>query len=206
LIWLNACRAAAAYLMTKLLEVSHARRGVNGLCNRGRSSDAGDTASRRAARGAGSAAAAPDGDTRMIAVRPAAAVVLMLLAGATAHAGDAGDVASRGGFLLGQALRCGVAEHRLEPSAKLVHDLVVALAATDDELHDADRSFAARLLASAQPGKGEPAPSCKLILRKLAVLQRHHAGGGVALQAGLGHAGGYLPVRPASVRRDGDLL
>ena len=98
-----------------------------------------------------------------------------MLTSASAQAGDAESVARRGGFLLGQALRCGVAETRLEPSARLVHDLVVALAASEDEQREAEHSFAARLLASTKPASHEPLPSCAQIRGKLALLERHHA-------------------------------
>ena len=107
--------------------------------------------------------------------RRVAVAVILLLTSASAHAGDAEAVARRGGFLLGQALRCGVAEARLEPSARLVHDLVKALATSKVEQRDAGRSFAGSVVASVKPAADKPLPSCTQVRRKLALLERHHA-------------------------------
>ena len=51
----------------------------------------------------------------------------LVLAAASAQAGEASAVAERGGFLLGHAYRCGVEDQRLEAPARLVHDLIAAL-------------------------------------------------------------------------------
>lgn len=114
-------------------------------------------------------------------IGPAARCAAALLAGAAAliasvaFAGEASQVAARGGFLMGHAVRCGVSGERLEPSAKLMGDLIVALSidaqestAAKDQLVDEIFTHA---LASASDG---PAPSCMLVERDLERFERHH--------------------------------
>jgi hypothetical protein len=111
---------------------------------------------------------------RCAAALLAGAAALIGLA-SVAFAGEASQVAARGGFLMGQAVRCGVAAERLEPSAKLMGDLIVALSidaqestAAKDQLVDEIFTYA---LASASDG---PAPSCMLVERDLERFERHH--------------------------------
>lgn len=97
------------------------------------------------------------------------------LVAAGAQAGDASDVAERGGFLLGHAYRCGVEAEQLQPSAQLIHDLAAALASDEDEKSGADKVFAERFVVSAVADTaGQPVPSCATVKRELAEFERHN--------------------------------
>lgn len=97
------------------------------------------------------------------------------LAAAGAQAGEASDLASRGGFLLGNAYRCGIKAEKLQSSAQLIHDLSAALAGDDGETTEADKTFAERFVVSAVGGSlGSLLPSCASIKRELAQLEHHN--------------------------------
>ena len=123
------------------------------------------------------------------AARCAAAV--LAVAGAligtasVAFAGEASQVAARGGFLMGHAVRCGVSAERLEPSAKLMGDLIVALSIDAEESTAAKDQLVDELLtyafASASDG---PSPSCVLIERDLERFERHHDALSLAAKTG----------------------
>jgi hypothetical protein len=110
-------------------------------------------------------------------VRPfrlAGCAAALVLAATAAWASEASQLAARGGFLLGHAYRCGVAVDQLEPSVRLVGDLIAALSIDGEEKAAADQTFADDLLASAlAKALGDPVPSCALIRRDLARLERH---------------------------------
>src|SRR5690242_11720756 len=57
----------------------------------------------------------------------ACAAAVTLAAVSTACAGEASQIAARGGFLLGHAYRCGVSAEQLRPSTRLVDELIAAL-------------------------------------------------------------------------------
>ena len=98
----------------------------------------------------------------------------LTLAATAAWAGEASQLAARGGFLLGHAYRCGVAAERLEPSARLVGDLIAALSSDEEERATADQNFADGLLANAlAKALGGPVPSCGLIRRDLVRFEQH---------------------------------
>jgi hypothetical protein len=101
----------------------------------------------------------------------AAALALMATG---AHASEASAVADRGGFLLGHAYRCGVAAERLDPSARLVHDLIDALSDDATEKPAAEQVFTNRFLASLlATALRDPKPSCASVLGELTRLERH---------------------------------
>ena len=56
------------------------------------------------------------------------AIALTLAAAGTACAGEAAQIAARGGFLVGHAYRCGVSAEQLRPSTQLMGELIAALA------------------------------------------------------------------------------
>jgi predicted RecA/RadA family phage recombinase len=86
---------------------------------------------------------------------------VLSLAATGAQAGDASDLASRGGFLLGHAYRCGTQAEQLQPSAQLIHDLASALAGDESEKAEADKAFAERFVVSAVADKpGGLVPAC----------------------------------------------
>jgi hypothetical protein len=64
-----------------------------------------------------------------------AAAVLFLLGSGIANAADPAQLAETGGFLLGNARRCGVPTDRIEHAGKVIHDLIVA--ASDDSTEEA---------------------------------------------------------------------
>jgi hypothetical protein len=106
--------------------------------------------------------------------RGAGCAAVLTLAANVACAGEASQIAERGGFLLGHAYRCGVAAERLEPSTRLVGDLIAALSIDGEEKAAADQRFADDLLASALANAlGDPVPTCALIRRDLARFERH---------------------------------
>jgi len=98
----------------------------------------------------------------------------LALAAVSAQAGEASLVAERGGFLLGHAYRCGVEDRRLEPPARLVHDLIAALSDSAEETAAANQAFVDRVLASVfATALRDPAPSCRFVRRELAQFERH---------------------------------
>jgi hypothetical protein len=98
----------------------------------------------------------------------------MVLAAASAQAGEASAVAERGGFLLGRAYRCSIDDQRLAAPARIIHDLIAALSDSVEETAAADRTFADRVLASVfAAALHDPAPSCRFVRRELAQFERH---------------------------------
>jgi hypothetical protein len=112
------------------------------------------------------------------AARYAAAVLAFAAAligvASVVFAGEASQVAARGGFLMGHAVRCGVAAERLEPSAKRMSDLIVALSVDAEESTAATDQLVDEILANAFAAASDgPAPSCVLIERDLERFERH---------------------------------
>jgi hypothetical protein len=65
-----------------------------------------------------------------------------------AEADDSTQLAQTGGFLLGNAHRCGVPTERVEHAGKVIHDLIVAAAYDSSEAAAANSRFAAIFLAA----------------------------------------------------------
>jgi hypothetical protein len=104
----------------------------------------------------------------------AAVAVAMLIGAAAARASDATTLADRAGFLVGHALRCGVAEARLKRSATLIGDLIGAYALDGDDRNAAQSAFMQRVVASASAKTlGEPLPSCTTVRTQLARFEQH---------------------------------
>jgi hypothetical protein len=94
----------------------------------------------------------------------------------TACAGEAAEIADRGGFLVGHAYRCGVSAEQLRPSTQLVQELVAAFALDGEEQAAADQVFVESLLASLRAESADDrVASCASIRRALAQLEQHHA-------------------------------
>ena len=111
---------------------------------------------------------------RRLSCTLAGCAAALTLATSVACAGEASQIAERGGFLLGHAYRCGATAERLEAPARLIDDLIAALSIDGEEKAAADQKFANDLLASALAKVlGDPVPSCALIRRDLARLERH---------------------------------
>ena len=108
------------------------------------------------------------------------AAVLLLSIG-IANAADSTQLAETGGFLLGNAHRCGVPTDRVEHAGKVIHDLIVA--ASDDSTEEAvaDSRFAQMFMASAFPDQDRDAliPPCKVVIAQFDRLERHHQHAGM---------------------------
>jgi hypothetical protein len=80
----------------------------------------------------------------------------------------------RAGFLFGHALRCGIAESRVDRSAALMGRVISAYAADSEDLAAARTQFTERALASLVGNAlGDPVPSCAAIRANLALLEQH---------------------------------
>ena len=68
--------------------------------------------------------------------------LILLLGGGVADAANPTMLAETGGFLLGNAHRCGVAVERVERAGNVIHDFIVAAAKDPNEASAADARFA----------------------------------------------------------------
>ena len=108
----------------------------------------------------------------------------------TANAADPTQLAATGGFLLGNAHRCGVAAERVARAGDVIHGFIVAAATDAREAAAADSRFAAMFLATSSPTQDPDAfPSCAVVIEQFNRLERHHE------EAGMG--GETRDVRPA---------
>ena len=102
--------------------------------------------------------------------------LLALGAVSTACAGEAAEIAARGGFLVGHAYRCGVSPDRLRPSTQLVGELIAALAVDGEDEDEADQVLVESLLTSLRGTSADDrVASCALIRQEFAQLEQHHA-------------------------------
>ena len=87
---------------------------------------------------------------------------------------NADRIAANGGFLLGNADRCGVAADRIVKAGQLVRGLIAAATADGGGQARATKRFTVFFLASAlaDPTKG-PVASCKIVASELARLEQH---------------------------------
>jgi hypothetical protein len=84
-------------------------------------------------------------------------------------------LAETGGFLLGNARRCGVPIERIERAGKVIHDFIAIAANDPNQAAAADRRFAEIFLASALPEPNPRAlPSCEVVRQQFERLERHH--------------------------------
>ena len=102
-------------------------------------------------------------------------VLILLLGIGVAEAANPTLLAETGGFLLGNAHRCGVAVERVERAGNVIHDFIVAAARDSSEAAAADSRFAEIFLASALPDQDPDAfPSCTVAIEQFDRLERHH--------------------------------
>jgi hypothetical protein len=100
--------------------------------------------------------------------------LILLLGTGVAEAGNPTLLAEGGGFLLGNAHRCGVAVERVERAGNAIHDFIVAAARDSSEAAAADSRFAEIFLASALPNQDPDAfPSCTVVIERFDRLERH---------------------------------
>ena len=111
-------------------------------------------------------------------MRPILAVTtaVLLLLGAGFAKADSTQLAETGGFLLGNAHRCGVPTDRVEHAGQVIHDLIVAASYDPTEEAAADSRFAQIFMASAFPDQEGDAliPPCKVVIAQFERLERHH--------------------------------
>jgi hypothetical protein len=106
--------------------------------------------------------------------------VLWLMSVGLAEAADPTLLAETGGFLLGNAHRCGVSVERVERAGKVIHDFIVAAAKDSSEVEAADSRFSKIFLASALPNQDPGAfPSCTIVIQQFDRLERHHEQAGM---------------------------
>jgi len=101
--------------------------------------------------------------------------LVLLLGISVADAADPTQLAETGGFLLGNASRCGVPIERVESAGKVIHDFISAAAADSNEAAAADSRFSEIFRASALPEQDPDAfPSCTVVIQQFDRLERHH--------------------------------
>ena len=99
--------------------------------------------------------------------------LILLLGVGVAEAANPTLLAETGGFLLGNAHRCGVAVERVERAGNVTHDVIVASAKDSSEVAAADLRFAEVFLASALPNQDPDAfPSCTVVIQQFDRLER----------------------------------
>jgi hypothetical protein len=101
--------------------------------------------------------------------------LVLLLGIGMADAADPTQLAETGGFLLGNARRCGVPIERVESAGKMIHDFISAAARDSNEAAAADSRFSEIFRASALPDQDPDAfPSCNVVIQQFDRLERHH--------------------------------
>jgi hypothetical protein len=101
--------------------------------------------------------------------------LLLLLGSGVADAANPTQLAETGGFLLGNARRCGVPVERVETAGKVIHDFIAAAAQDSSETAAADSRFSEIFLATALPNQDPDAfPSCTVVIQQFERLERHH--------------------------------
>lgn len=88
---------------------------------------------------------------------------------------DADRLAANGGFLLGNAQRCGVASEHVARAGRLVRGLIATATLDNNEEKAATHRFAAFFLVSAVADRreGRLVASCRLVASELSRLERH---------------------------------
>lgn len=116
-------------------------------------------------------------------MRPILAIaisVLLLMGIGVAKAADPALLAETGGFLLGNAHRCGVPNDRVERAGKVIHDYIAIAAKDPSDAAAADQRFAEVFLASTLPASDPQAfPSCAVVIERFERLERHHGRPGI---------------------------
>ena len=108
-----------------------------------------------------------------------AAFLLLSIIGA-AKAADPTLLAETGGYLLGNANRCGVPSERIKRAGKVIHDLIEAIAYNSGEAAAADSRFVEIFSASASPSQDRHSfPSCKVVIAQFERLEQHHQQAGM---------------------------
>jgi hypothetical protein len=110
------------------------------------------------------------------------AVALLFCSGiGVAAATDPMLLAVNGGFLLGNAYRCGVSTDRVKRAGEIIQDFIVAAAYSSKEEAAADAQFADSFVAGAFPSEDPNAliPSCEVVVTQFDRVERHHQQAGL---------------------------
>jgi hypothetical protein len=105
----------------------------------------------------------------------AAAITVAALLVASPSITDADRIAANGGFLVGNAHRCGVDEARVTRAGQLIRSLITAASRDDESEEEATARFSAFFLVSAvaDPKADKLIASCKRITAELRRLESH---------------------------------
>ena len=105
----------------------------------------------------------------------AAAMTVAALLVASPSTTDVDRIAANGGFLLGNAHRCGIDESRVTRAGQLVRSLIAAASRDDKAEEEATARFSAFFLVSAvaDPKTEKLIASCKRITAELRQLEDH---------------------------------
>jgi hypothetical protein len=117
-----------------------------------------------------------------------ATTTLAALLVASPSSSDADRLAANGGFLLGNAQRCGIASERVEHVGQLIRRLILAASRDAREEEDSRGRLAAFFLVSAfaDQGKGKLVASCRIVTSEFEQLERHELVAGGAASAAEG--------------------
>jgi hypothetical protein len=104
----------------------------------------------------------------------AASVAALLIASPSTN--DAARVAADGGFLLGNAHRCGIPHDRIVHAGQLIRDLIIAAAADSQEQDEATARFARFFIVSAfvDQDRKQPVASCRIVSSEFEQLEQHN--------------------------------
>ena len=117
-------------------------------------------------------------------MRPTLAVttaLILFLGGGVAEAADSNELAETGGFLLGNALRCGVSTERVERAANVIHELIGAASDDSHEKSTANSRFTEIFRANAFPNRDGASliPGCEVVIAQFERLEQHHQRAGL---------------------------
>jgi hypothetical protein len=116
-----------------------------------------------------------------MSVLAATTVAALLIAspGPADSTADVAGLAAKGGFLLGNAQRCGIASDRVTRTGQLIRDLIAAEAADAQEQDEATKLFARFFIVHALTDSTakKPVASCALVTSEFEELERHQPAG-----------------------------
>jgi hypothetical protein len=102
------------------------------------------------------------------------AALLLLSSIGVAKAADPTQLAETGGYLLGNAHRCGVPTERIKRAGKVIHDMIEVVAYDSSEAAAADSRFAEIFWVSAGPSSDRDTfPSCNVVIAQFERLEQH---------------------------------
>jgi hypothetical protein len=114
--------------------------------------------------------------SRAMSVLALTTAAMLLVAGpGTSSSADAARIAANGGFLLGNAHRCGIPADRVVRAGQVIRDLILAAASDAHDQEEATARFARFFLATAFPDPGERkfVASCQTVSSEFEKLERH---------------------------------